>query len=606
MQRVSSRRRDHHLGVTGQLDLPALARAVGDAHPAQFDIVLGRDHDVGMGLDLPAIRAAAYGVATAKLGAPLGENRLEALRALEGRLMGSRPERPTGNIAQVTEAAPVVAGPILAPAGDGKALPAAVATARVADHDVVAAVREQLHLRQRRVGSAKYADRYLRGDRRGAHLGQLRRVRKQGGRLRNPLLEQQQHRLEHRLRHEAPLHRPVQQQIGQCQQAHALVMGHERAQQRARLPAPLAGRRVVDGLEEAEPAQRPFGGEALQIQAGRLGRHHQRHHRGIGRDHQILGQAALESQARHAEGAVLVIELGVDRVVAGFRHAPGHAALLAVLDLSRHRRLAGLVEQRVLVARHHQQRHQVLEHRAAPGQQRRCAGGAGQQAAQGEPAVLRQLTLGDGDEAAQARFGRQQIVVARIQPALIDVVADGQQIARLVEQEVVVQAREFAGLQRQGFDGGDALAGPLAALPDAAKRSSEFLALRSVGRSGDARRETPIQSGEFAQGRNGLDLHPRLIRHTVASGRHATGHLRQRQPGRKEHQLVQRRSALSGQHLGPAARFIVGRSSVGRSIAAALATAGERRGARRQAFETGPHRRQGPRRGGAEGLQFPA
>jgi hypothetical protein len=41
MQRVRGRRCDHDFGVTGNLDLPALSRAVGDANPAQFDIVLG-------------------------------------------------------------------------------------------------------------------------------------------------------------------------------------------------------------------------------------------------------------------------------------------------------------------------------------------------------------------------------------------------------------------------------------------------------------------------------------------------------------------------------------------------------------------------------------
>ena len=91
--------------------------------------------------------------------------------------------------------------------------------------------------------------------------------------------------------------------------------------------------------------------------------------------HQVLAQAALQAQPGHAEGAVLVVHPRIDGVVAGFRDPPRHAALAAVFNLARHRRLAGLVEQRVVVARHDQHRHQVLEHRAAPREQCRFAAG---------------------------------------------------------------------------------------------------------------------------------------------------------------------------------------------------------------------------------------
>ena len=118
------------------------------------------------------------------------------------------------------------------------------------------------------------------------------------------------------------------------------------------------------------------------------------------------------------------------RVVAGLGNSPGNAALPAVLDLPADDGVIGAVEQRVLVVRHHQQRHQVLEHRAAPAQQRRHAARTGQQAAQREPMLLAEIALGDDDEAGQPRFGGQQIVVARIEPPLADVVANGEQIAR--------------------------------------------------------------------------------------------------------------------------------------------------------------------------------
>jgi hypothetical protein len=249
-------------------------------------------------------------------------------------------------------------------------------------------------------------------------------------------------------------------------------MGHEGADHGARLPARQPRWRVVDGLVEAEGAGQPGGGEPLQIRTGGLGRHHQRQRRRIGGDHQILRQPALEPEPRDAEGAVLVVELGVDAVVAGLRDAPGHAALLAVGDLPGHRRAVGLVEQGVVVARHHQQRHQVLEHRAAPGQERGVAGGAGQQAAEGEPALLRQLALRNADEAGLPRLGGQQIVVARIAPPLRDVVADGQQRLRLVEQEAVLHTRQLAGGARQVLDLADALADGAASASQGARNKS--------------------------------------------------------------------------------------------------------------------------------------
>ena len=66
--------------------------------------------------------------------------------------------------------------------------------------------------------------------------------------------------------------------------------------------------------------------EALQVVAGCLGVDQQRERRRIGGDDGVVGEAALETQARHAERAVLVVAAGIDRVVTGFGDAPGQAA----------------------------------------------------------------------------------------------------------------------------------------------------------------------------------------------------------------------------------------------------------------------------------------
>ena len=89
----------------------------------------------------------------------------------------------------------------------------------------------------------------------------------------------------------------------------------------------------------------------------------------------------------------------------------------AVVDLPPHRHAARLVEQRVGIAAHHQQRHQVLEQRRAPRQQHRRAAHARDQPAEVEPVHLGHVALGDGDEAGQPRLRRQQVVERRVEAA---------------------------------------------------------------------------------------------------------------------------------------------------------------------------------------------
>ena len=144
------------------------------------------------------------------------------------------------------------------------------------------------------------------------------------------------------------------------------MMGHEGSNHGARLSTRLARGGVVDRFIEAELSFNPFSGESLEVQTRLLGRHHQRERRGIGRNHQVLGEPAFEPQAGYTKGTVLILEMRIDGIVTTFRNAPRHAALFSILDLPGHRRLTGLVEQRVFVRRHHQKRHQVFEHRTAP------------------------------------------------------------------------------------------------------------------------------------------------------------------------------------------------------------------------------------------------
>ena len=200
------------------------------------------------------------------------------------------------------------------------------------------------------------------------------------------------------------MHRTIKKQIGERQKNHALMVCHERPNHDARLSARQTRGGVIYGFVKTEFSCQPFCGKSLQIQARFFRRDHQRQCRRIGRDHQIIGKAAFEPQARYTECTILVVKRGVDRVVATFGYAPRHISLRSIGNVPGHGRVAGAVQQRVLKRRHDQQRHQVLEHRTAPRQQCRISPGLGKQTTQGKPAFLRKLSLRNRHETTQSRF----------------------------------------------------------------------------------------------------------------------------------------------------------------------------------------------------------
>ena len=154
MQRVGGRRCEDDFCVARYIDGSSYFGPVGDADSAQFDVILRRNSDLGMGVQLAA--------AGAELGPRLRENRFVALGPLERRLIGIGPELPARRVADVTERPPVVAGGVFAPARDCHVFPAAVTAACVRDHHVVSAVGQQLHFRHRRIRIAEDAHRRFR------------------------------------------------------------------------------------------------------------------------------------------------------------------------------------------------------------------------------------------------------------------------------------------------------------------------------------------------------------------------------------------------------------------------------------------------------------
>ena len=65
--------------------------------------------------------------------------------------------------------------------------------------------------------------------------------------------------------------------------------------------------------------------------------------------------------------------------------------------------------------------------------------------------VLWHLPFRDGEITAKPRFRREQIVKTQIAPAFGDVETDGEQIARLVEEETEIHFRQFVALTGESF-----------------------------------------------------------------------------------------------------------------------------------------------------------
>ncbi len=444
MERVGGRAGEHDLHVARDLHGPARRAAVGDPHAPHLDVVFRRHDDFGVRFDA--------GIAAPELGAAFREDGLVALPARAGRLVRGGPRCARRRVAQIEEASPRIGRRVLVPARDRQVVPAAVAASAAGDDHVVAAVGQQLDLGRGGVDGADDADRRRGAHGRAARHGPLVERGLVGDDARHALLQQQQGGLDAAIGLEVPLHGPVLQQVRQGQQPHALMVRHERANHGALLPARQPGRGVVDRFVQAVAAGRARRGEPLQVRARLLGHDHQRHHRSVRRDHEVVGEAALQAESGDAERAVLVVHRRVGRVVARLRDAPRHAALPAVLDLALHGAAAGLVEQRVLVTGHQEQRHQVLEHRAAPRQQHRHAGSRREQAAEREPALLADLPARDRDEDAEPCFGGEQVVVAGVGAPLVDVVADRHQVARVVVQEPVFGVAHGLGPRGEAFD----------------------------------------------------------------------------------------------------------------------------------------------------------
>ncbi|MNF43877.1 hypothetical protein D3C84_249780 [compost metagenome] len=434
----------HQLGIGGELDMTKAATAVAQGDAPHFPVRLtGDQHLQGGGQAIVMMN---------ELGAILGENHLSLRIRVAKRMSAGGPGLTALDIMEEEEGAPVVAGGVLLPAGDGDVAPAAVTRPGSGEHDAVAAIGEQVGDRGSQAG---------RGE--AAHRAHLEAALGEGGLdlggvgpndghvLGDPLLQQQIAGLHHGVFMETGAHLPPVKGVGEGHYGHPLVVGHEALHYGNLLAVGQARGGKVEGLVEAVTAAASHGGQPLEVCQGRPRVDHGGQPGGIGGDHPVLGQPALEGELGDAEIGVLVGELHVPGVVSGLRDAPGDAEGVAVADLGVDDQPAGLLKLRADRGPHHQGGHQVLEHGAGPGDEGGpCAQGGGRPS-QPEPVAGDDIPLGDGKQAGQPRLRGEQIVTAAVEPVVGEGVADGEQAALLIEQEPEVHPHgEGAGLGCHG------------------------------------------------------------------------------------------------------------------------------------------------------------
>src|SRR5438105_9440480 len=71
--------------------------------------------------------------------------------------------------------------------------------------------------------------------------------------------------------------------------------------------------------------------------------------------------------------------------------------------------------------------------------------------------LLRHLPHRDGEVTAEPRFRREQVVKTQVAPAFGDVETDGEQVARLVEEETKIHSCQFVALTGECFQSAHSL-----------------------------------------------------------------------------------------------------------------------------------------------------
>ena len=205
-----------------------------------------------------------------------------------------------------------------------------------------------------------------------------------------------------RIGHAPALPHAVQQQIGQRDQAHALVVGHEGADRCEGRILGLARRRVVQRFDKAVAGAWRQNLQALEVGHGQARRQRRSQRRGIRRDDQFVRRGWPHGQARHPLRRVLVGQRVVTGRVGRFTDAPGNALPTGKRDLLLQGHQASAVQGAAPWLVQNQPGHQVFEHRTRPGAQAGRYPDGEKGPPECGPVARWHVALGNGQQAGQA------------------------------------------------------------------------------------------------------------------------------------------------------------------------------------------------------------
>ncbi len=250
----------------------------------------------------------------------------------------------------------------------------------------------------------------------------------------------------------APVHQPPEKRIGDCDHAHALVMSHVCANGDNVRSLGQTRIRIVQRLIPAIAASSADFGQTLEVASGGARIAHRCQCRRVRGDDGVVAESALESEAWYSKARILIGEFQIAGIIGGFGCAPRDAASGAVFDLLFDHLTTGLVEETSGRGPHDQSRHQIFEHRARPGDERRAISNGSHCAPKPEPVARRQVAFGDRDEARETGFRRQQIITIGVEAAVLHPVADRQQFPLHVEEKAELHLVEHASGGLACFD----------------------------------------------------------------------------------------------------------------------------------------------------------
>ena len=445
---VGAAGREDNLAVGREVEPTRLFAVVRQGDPPELRRVLGRNHDLGHGLDVA--------IAPPELHAIDRERGIVEVGVFPGGPLARRPDLVRVEVAHVDVGTPSAEGVVLAEAMHVHPLPRREAVASRGDQRRHFPVPEEVDARGRDLPEAhvllgveiRLAEQERR-HRGGAQSDQRRADR-------DALLEEQLGRHDPRIGVKPALHRLSVERVVERDQRHPLVMRHVGFDQ----DAPPARGQVrlgeVDGLVEAEGPKSALLGERAEVLRGKIGAHQRGEAGRVWRDDAVLSEPGLQPQAGHSERAILVGQPHVHEVVGRLRDPPRRAELAAILELAREDRVVRLGQQRVGIRPGDEERHQILEHRATPREERALTRGGGcERAPQPKPLLLRRVALGNGHQRREPGLRGQQIVVGGVEARAAGVVANGEELARGVEEETKVHGigdgdRAFAERAQRG------------------------------------------------------------------------------------------------------------------------------------------------------------